>query len=98
MTKYKYSPFDVSKAGFHDFDRSSLKFRLDEGVDSFTISVFQWGVSVDGKKLKRGKSKVSVRGLRVHRDMVHSKALEVLEALDAGTYTGPKSMFVRASI
>lgn len=60
---------------------------------TFSVGCFQWVQSKTGRP-KRSKAKVRVRGLCQSSDAVFAKAREICEQLDAGTYRGPKTVFV----
>lgn len=52
-----------------------------------SVGVFEW---IPTKDVKRGPVKVRVRGLIGRSDAIFSKARDIVDDLDAGTYTGPK--------
>ena len=56
--------------------------------DTFSVGVFEAVLAADGKRIKKGKVKVRVKGLTRYPDAVFAKAREIADALDAGTYTG----------
>ncbi len=63
--------------------------------ETFSLGVFQWVAKSSGKGLKKGNVKVRVKGLTADPDPVFAKAREIAADLDAGTYTGPKTITVK---
>ena len=88
------------KVGEHDFvmpaECSSAWGVATKYFKTFSVGVFAWVPAKTG--IKRGAAKVRVSGPVSHdgRKLVYDKALEVANALDAGTYTGPKLVRVGA--
>jgi hypothetical protein len=62
--------------------------------ETFSLGVFEWVPRACGKGLKRGRVKVRVSGPFDQPERVHAKAASIVAELDAGTYTGPKSIRV----
>ena len=62
--------------------------------DTFSVGVFEAISTADGKHIKKGPVKVRVKGLTRYPDPVFAKAREIADALDAGTYSGPKNVSV----
>ena len=71
--------------------------------ETFSVGVFSWIPKKSAAKrfgrgeskpedLKRGKVKVRIRGLTNNPTAVYRKAKEVCDELDAGAYTGPKTI------
>lgn len=83
-------------AGKHDFAGSCAPTY--EGQprwnDTFSLGVFEWVKTNDGRSTKRGKVKVRVHGGAGYANRVTEKAREIVAALDAGTYSGPKNVRV----
>ena len=84
------------KVGEHDFimpaECSSAWDVTAKHFKTFSVGVFLWIPTRTKGGIKRGKAKVRVSGPAsdAGRKLVYDKALEVANALDAGTYTGPK--------
>lgn len=80
------------KVGTHAFDGafSPSKKKRYSHITTFSVGVFEWIPTKDGKDVKRGPVKVRVRGLIGRSDAIFSKARDIVDDLDAGTYTGPK--------
>lgn len=57
---------------------------------TFSVGVFEWVPKASGKGVKRSAVKVRVSGLTAQPERVDAKAAEIVAALDAGTYKGPK--------
>lgn len=79
----------------HDFKKNARY----GGCESFSVGIIQWipkygKTGHNPKDLKKSKSKVRVRGSRQDRQKVYDKAAEICAQLDAGTYTGPKTVNV----
>ena len=81
-------------AGRHDFDGSCSPSKYVSHINhqTFSVGVFQWLLKTDKKSLKRSAVKVRVKGLVSDPEAVNARAREVAEQLDAGTYTGPKTI------
>jgi hypothetical protein len=60
--------------------------------DTFSVGIFQWIPKASGKGFKKAKSIVRVRGLTDNPQELWAKVQEVISQLNAGTYTGPKSI------
>lgn len=80
----------------HDFDGSCAprangvpKYTAQE---TFSVGIFQWIPRHNGEGCKRSAVKVRVKGRCNRPDSVYAKAREIADALDAGTYVGPKSV------
>lgn len=81
------------EAGKHDFDGSCDPTKRGggwSGQETFSVGVFEWEPSKKG--LTRGKVKVRVVGLVSEPGRVYAKAREIADRLDAGAYTGPKTV------
>jgi len=59
---------------------------------TFSVGVFAWVPALSKSGIKRGAAKVRVSGpaTSAGHKLVHDKAQEIANALDAGTYDGPK--------
>lgn len=86
------------EAGKHAFEGGCapgsdgmLKYSIQE---TFSLGIFQWVPKSSGKGCKRSAVKVRVKGAVDKPSAVYSKAGEIVAALDAGTYTGPKNVSV----
>ena len=62
--------------------------------DTFSVGIFEAISTADGKRIKKGKVKVRVKGLTRYPEAVIAKAREIVDAMDAGTYSGPKNVSV----
>jgi hypothetical protein len=82
-------------AGTHDFEGAcapgSMTFCQ---WDTFSVGIFEWVPKSSGRGSKRGKVKVRVKGSTSDPDSVAAKAREIVAALDAGAYIGPKTVNV----
>lgn len=83
------------KEGEHDFKMPKHKHFA--GQATFSVGVFAWRKVGSEGRLVPGRAKVRVVGPpdEAGYRAVHDKALEVANALDAGTYTGPKKVYVK---
>jgi hypothetical protein len=66
------------------------------GSHTFSVGVFEWVERSTRFGVKRGLIKVRVEGLSSQSEAVYAKAAEVVNQLDAGTYTGPKRIRVKS--
>lgn len=92
MTRFHFK--DLSAEGKHDFDKPSVIYDK-TWMNTFSVGVFPWVLSSNGKFLKKGKAKVRVSGMSEQPQKVYDKALEIALELDAGTYKGPKNVKVK---
>lgn len=90
------------KVGGHDFvmpklDSQEWSMSI-RHFKTFSVGVFLWIPTRAKGGIKRGKAKVRVSGpvSDAGRKLVYDAALEVANALDAGTYAGPKLVRVGA--
>jgi hypothetical protein len=85
------------KAGSHGFDGACTPGRgkANPAWATFSVGIFEWVPKSNGKGLKRGKVKVRVKGPTCCPDLVNMMAAQIAKELDAGTYTGPKTVTVR---
>lgn len=82
-------------AGTHDFEGFCAPWNATDATwDTFSVGVFEWVPRSGGGGTKRGKVKVRVKGSTSNSDMVVARAREIVTALDAGAYTGPKTVSV----
>ena len=65
----------------------------DCNCETFSVGIFEWLPTADGKSTKRGKIKVRVIGRRgTKTGAIAFVCDEIAKKLDAGTYSGPKSV------
>lgn len=62
--------------------------------ETFSYGIFQWIPKASGKGHKRSTVKVRVSGRCENADAVRRRTEEIVAALDAGTYQGPKNVRV----
>ena len=62
--------------------------------ETFSVGVFQWESKNNGRGCKRRAVKVRVKGPFGNPSAVYAKANQIVAALDAGTYVGPKNVTV----
>ena len=82
------------ESGRHAFDGACRPHSSATSHETFSLGVFEWVEKKHGG-LKRGPVKVRVSGRCVDLELVEAKAAEIAAELDAGTYTGPKTVRVR---
>lgn len=83
-----YNPKDIQFVGKHDFDRDII-----EGWNiTFSVGIFQWILSADGKHMKKGKAKVRVSGLVIDKQRVFEVAESIVNDLDSGNWDGRKTV------
>ena len=85
----------MSRIGRHGFDGACIpELGRRSRWDSFSVGVFCWVPTKDGQGVKRGNVQVRVIGSTRDADAVLRKAADVAAALDADTYSGPKTVRV----
>lgn len=62
--------------------------------NTFSVGVFQILPKANGNGTKRGPVMVRVKGYMSNPDAVYAKAREIVDLLDAGEYSGPKTVKV----
>jgi hypothetical protein len=62
---------------------------------TFSYGIFPLVSTADGKRVKRGKVVVRVVGSVANAAAVEAEARRICNALEAGTYAGPKRVTVR---
>jgi len=85
------------KAGTHSYDGACRPGACAMSMSSqktFSVGIFEWVPKAHCKGYKRGPVKVRVYGLVSDPRSVDIKAREIVTALNAGTYTGPKRVRV----
>jgi len=58
----------------------------------FSVGIFQWIPTKDGKGLKRSPVRVRVRGQCLYPEKVYALARQIVNELDMGAYTGKKNV------
>jgi hypothetical protein len=66
--------------------------------NTFSYGVFPLVRTADGQRWKRGKVLVRVSGHSSNAEAVKAAAKRICDALDAGTYTGPKRVVVKPKV
>lgn len=81
---------DERIAGRHGF--GNIPLGPEPGRETFSVGVFEWLPTADGKSVKRGKIKVRVIGRRdTKTGAVAAVCAKIARALNAGQYI-PKSV------
>lgn len=62
--------------------------------NEFSVGVFEWIPGAPGESMKMGPTKVRVTGSSECPNQVIEKANEIAAQLEAGTYSGPKTVTV----
>lgn len=83
---------DLSKEGQHGYERSS--YAETSWANTFSIGIFKWVKTVDGKRLKKQTSVVRVSGTTGQFNEVYQKCDEIVKLLNAGEYKGKKTVKV----
>ena len=78
----------------HGFDGACAPGGVYCSHNRFSYGVFPLVPTKDGQRWKRGKVIVRVMGSTANADAVKAEAKRICDALDAGTYTGPKRVVV----
>lgn len=79
----------------HKFDGACRPCGAQGFQETFSVGVFEILPQVSGEGTKRGPVKVRVKGRTSNPDAVYKKAREIVDLLDAGNYSGPKTITVR---
>jgi len=79
----------------HGFDGSWTPGKEPFNSETFSVGVFPILKKSSGKGTKRGKVLVRVRGLTSDPEPVYTKAREIIDLLDAGRYTDPKTVRIK---
>lgn len=81
--------------GTHEFDGACAPGSgAWSSQQTFSVGIFERVQKARGAGSKRGKVKVRVKGDVSQAEKVYAKAREIVTQLDAGTYSGPKSVTV----
>lgn len=86
------------EVGKHDFDGNCAPgapgVLTYSGQETFSVGIFEWVQRSGGTGCKRGPVKVRVKGRFADPEKVYAKARTIVGELDAGTYSGSKSVTV----
>ena len=79
---------DRKREGAHDWDFPEFaRYRYEDGeirFETFSIGIFRWVPTKDGKGLKRGKAIMRLKGLTKDPEPVFRRAEALCDELDAG--------------
>ena len=84
----------MSSEGKHGFSGSCAPGGAGTLWHTFSVGVFQWVAKAGGRGVKKSAVKVRVKGVCSTPEKVYEKAAEIIAALDAGTYSGPRNVSV----
>lgn len=61
---------------------------------TFSVGIFQWVKKRSSKEggMKKGRATVRVRGYANNSEPVFARVKEIIQELNAGTYSGPKTV------
>lgn len=90
-----YNSLDLQFAGKHDFDKIKAESMARWARHSFTINIFQWILTSNGKSLKRSKGLVRVKGCVENKENAFATAELIVNKLDAGEWDGRKTVTVK---
>lgn len=76
----------------HGYSGSCDPSKTNWSFKTFSVGIFQWVPRSSGEGFKKGKVLVRVEGFTNDPEKVYSKAQEICEQLDKGTYNGKKSV------
>lgn len=87
-----------NEVGRHDFAGACVPGGISgwSGQRTFSVGIFRWIPTANGKSRKKSAVGVRVSGSCSDPELVYAKAREIVAALDAGTYHGPKSVVLKA--
>lgn len=90
-----YNQQDIQFEGKHDFDKQKSDRMACQANYTFSVGIFQWQLSRNGKFLKKGKIKVRVAGHVTYKKKVYEKVEEIIRFLDTGENYPFKTTFVK---
>lgn len=79
----------------HGFDGACKLDGAQGFQETFSVGVFAILPKVYGEGTKRGPVRVRIKGPISNPDAVYKKAREIVDLLDAGNYSGPRTITVR---
>lgn len=94
MSEPKTPLAGAAGSAIHGFD-GAWAHGLNRRSSTFSYGVFRLIRTSDGNGWKRGKVIVRVKGSVSYADAVKAEAARICAALDAGKYTGKKTVFVK---
>lgn len=84
----------IEFAGTYDYDKSSAELFARMGI-TFSINIFKWLLTTDGKHLKASKCVVRVKGLSAKKQETFDMADLVVNELNSNTWGGSKIVTVK---
>lgn len=90
-----YNTKDIQFAGKHDFDQITAELFALASWKSFSVGIFRWVLTTDGKSMKRSKCIVRVSGPPALKEKVFKKCTLIVKLLDDKIYDGRKNVTVR---
>lgn len=90
-----YNPKDIQFVGKHDYDKESAELYSKLGQKTFSVNIFKWGLTSNGKKMKPLKCVVRVSGSPKDKDRVFQFCENVVKDLDSGQWDGRKTVFFK---
>lgn len=79
----------------HGFDGNCRPGKGSPNSATFSVGIFPILKKASGSGTKRGTVLVRVRGRVSDPEPVYTKAQEIVDLLDAGKYTGPKTVRIK---
>lgn len=90
-TEFPSSP--KPELGKHGFDGACAPHRTSvRSNETFSLSVFKWEATKNGKGLKKGRTIVRIIGTGYSPLPAYKRAIAVIDQLDAGTYNDPRKV------
>lgn len=87
-----YNSKDLTRVGFHDYDKESSEKYLD--CKTFSVRIFQWVLKSSKKEMKPSKCVVRVTGKPEDKKRVFAMCDLICKQLDLGEWDGRKTVRV----
>lgn len=90
-----YNPKDIQFVGRHDYNKETAEMFASWNGESFSVNIFKWGLTKNGKRMKPLKCVVRVSGKPQNIEKVFEFCENVVKHLDSNTWDGRKTVFVK---
>lgn len=89
-----YDKKDLTRAGFHDYDKEGSERFIEMDFKTFSVNIFQWVLKSSKKEMKRSKCVVRVSGRPDNKEKVFAMCDTICKQLDLGEWDGRKTVSV----
>ncbi|HTC01027.1 MAG TPA: hypothetical protein VK705_10120 [Ferruginibacter sp.] len=89
-----YNKKDIQFSRNHDYDKEKAE-EMRNYWHNFSVGIFKWELTSDGKRMKKGKVIVRVKGCSSLHASIYDMAENVIKQLDAGDWDGRKNVVVK---